>query len=37
MCGVILYIHKLAVDRHAHLSLEPVYFTLSIFNQKTRN
>ncbi len=37
MCGIILYIDKLAVDRHGHLSLEPVYFTLSIFNQKTRN
>ena len=37
LCGIILYIDKLAVDRHGHLSLEPVYFTLSIFNQKTRN
>jgi hypothetical protein len=37
MCGIILYIDKLAVDRHGHLSLEPVYFTLSMFNQKTRN
>ena len=37
LCGIILYIDKLAVDRHGHLSLEPVYFTLSLFNQKTRN
>ena len=37
LCGIIIYIDKLAVDRHGHLSLEPVYFTLSIFNQKTRN
>ena len=37
ICGIIMYIDKLAVDRHGHLSLEPVYFTLSLFNQKTRN
>ena len=37
LCGTIIYIDKLAVDRHGYLSLEPVYFTLSIFNQKTRN
>ncbi len=37
ICGIICYIDKLATDRHGHLSLEPVYFTLSIFNQKTRN
>jgi hypothetical protein len=40
ICGTICYIDnidKLATDRHGHLSLEPVYFTLSIFNQKTRN
>ncbi len=37
VCGIICYIDKLAMDRHGHLSLEPVYFTLSIFNQKTRN
>jgi hypothetical protein len=36
-CGIICYIDKLATDRHGHLSLEPVYFTLSIFNKKTRN
>jgi hypothetical protein len=36
ICGIICYIDKLATDRHGHLSLEPVYFTLSIFNQKTR-
>jgi hypothetical protein len=34
LCGIILYIDKLALDRHGHLSLEPVYFTLSIFNKK---
>jgi hypothetical protein len=32
ICGIICYIDKLATDRHGHLSLEPVYFTLSIFN-----
>jgi hypothetical protein len=37
MCGIILYINKLAVDHHGHISLEPVYFTLSMFNKKTRN
>jgi hypothetical protein len=37
ICGIICYIDKLATGRHGHLSLEPVYFTLSIFNQKTRN
>jgi hypothetical protein len=37
LCGIICYIDKLATDRHGHLSLEPVYFTLSIFKQKTRN
>ena len=37
LCGIIVYIDKLATDRHGHLSLEPVCFTLSIFNQKTRN
>jgi hypothetical protein len=31
------YIDKLATGRHGHLSLEPVYFTLSFFNKKTRN
>jgi hypothetical protein len=37
LCGIIVYIDKLATDRHGHLSLEPVCFTLSIFNQKTRS
>ena len=37
LCGLIGYIYKLATDRHGHLSLEPVYFTLSIFKQKVRN
>ena len=37
ICGVIIYIDKLAIDRHGHLSLEPVVFTLSIFNQLTWN
>jgi hypothetical protein len=32
--GIICYIDKLATDRHGHLSLEPVYFTLSNFNKK---
>jgi hypothetical protein len=37
VCGIIYYIDKLATDRHGHLSLELVYFTLSIFNKKARN
>jgi hypothetical protein len=37
LCGIILYIDKIATDRHGHLSLEPVYFTLTMFNRKTRN
>jgi hypothetical protein len=37
LCGIICYIDKLATDRHGHLSLEPVYITLSIFKQKIRN
>jgi hypothetical protein len=35
--GIILYMDKLALDRHGHLLLEPVYFTLTLFNYKTRN
>jgi hypothetical protein len=34
VCGIICYIDKLATDWHGHLSLEPVYFSLSIFNKK---
>jgi hypothetical protein len=37
VCRIICYIDKLATGRHGHLSLEPIYFTLSIFNKKTRN
>jgi hypothetical protein len=37
LCGLILYIDKIATDRHGHLSLEPVYCTLTMFNRKTRN
>ena len=37
ICGIICYIDKLATDQHGHVLLEPVYFTLSIFNKKTRN
>ena len=37
LCGLVAYIDKLATDRHGHLSLEPVCFTLSIFKQKVRN
>ena len=37
LSGIICYIDKLATDRHGHLSLEPVYFTLSIFKQHIRN
>lgn len=35
--GIILYMDKLALDRHGHLSLEPVHFTLTLFNRKARN
>jgi hypothetical protein len=35
--GIIAYIDKLATDRHGHLSLQPLYFTLSKFRQKTCN
>jgi len=28
LCGIITYIDKLAIDKHGHLSLEPVYFML---------
>jgi hypothetical protein len=37
VCGIICYLDKLATGQHGHLSLEPVYFVLSIFNKKTRN
>ena len=37
LCGIVAYIDKLAIDKHGHLSLEPIYFTLSIFNRATRN
>ncbi len=37
LCGIILYIDEIATDRHGHLLLEPVYFTLTMFNRKTRN
>jgi hypothetical protein len=37
ICGLLVYIDKLATDRHGHLSLEPVCCTLSLFKQKTRN
>jgi hypothetical protein len=30
LCGIICYIDNLATDHHGHISLEPVYFTLSI-------
>jgi hypothetical protein len=37
VCGIICYIDKLATDRHGHLSLESVYFTLSIFNKNQKS
>ena len=36
-CPLIIYMDKLTVDRHGHLSLEPVYFSLGIYNRSTRN
>ena len=35
--GTIFYFDKITLDKHGHLSLDPVQFTLSIFNRKTRN
>lgn len=35
--GHIVYMDKLAIDRHGHISLEPVYFTLTLFTRKARN
>jgi hypothetical protein len=35
--GVMLYMDKLVLDQAGHLALEPVYFTLTLFNHKTRN
>jgi hypothetical protein len=32
-----LYIDKIATDCHVHLSLEPVYFRLTLLNWRTRN
>jgi hypothetical protein len=37
LCGIILCIDKIATNRHGHLSLEPVYFTLTILNRQTHN
>ena len=37
LCGVILYIDKITTDRRGHLSLEPVYFTLTMFNRRICN
>ena len=35
--GIILYSDKITMDKHGHLSIDPLQFTLSIFNRKTRN
>lgn len=35
--GLIFYFDKITLDKHGHLSLDPVQFTLSIFNRQTRN
>jgi hypothetical protein len=35
--GIVIYIDKLALDCHGHLLLEPVYFTLTLFNRLARN
>jgi hypothetical protein len=37
VCGIILYIDKIATDRHGHILLEPVYFTLTMYNHQTCN
>ena len=35
--GLILYNDKITIDKHGHLSIDPIQFTLSIFNRQTRN
>jgi hypothetical protein len=35
--GILVYMDKLVLDNASHLSLEPVYFTLLLFNRKTGN
>ena len=37
LCPLILYLDKLTIDAHGHLSLEPLYFTLGLFNCMTHN
>ena len=37
LCPLILFIDKTHTDAKGSLSLEPVYLTLGIFNQNTRN
>ena len=35
--GLLFYMDKIVIDKHGHISVEPLQFTLSIFNRKTRN
>jgi hypothetical protein len=37
LCPIILFIDKTHVDNFSKWSLEPVLFTLGLFNRKTRN
>ena len=35
--GVIFYLDKITLDKHGHISMEPLQFTLSIFCRHARN
>ena len=37
LCPIIFSLDKLAIDRHGHLSLEPLYMCLGIHKRKCRN
>ena len=37
LCALIFFIDKTHTDENGNLCLEPVSFTLSIFNRETRN
>ena len=37
LCPIILFIDGLTIDQYSNLQLEPVTFTLGIFNRETRN
>ena len=35
--GIIFYLDKITLDKHGHISMEPLQFTLSIFGRHVRN